>query len=171
MGGRGWRTRKEGASINNNNMFGLQQQQKRTFAQKNKELEAIKETAINLRRNRGMKTDEIPWDAPEKSVGEVLLGGGKSRKMFDWEFPYYLLMGGGFLLAIVGEWNRSDRRVLSWARDEAEERRRRRAEGLDVEIGHNYAPGGFIVNKEPKTWIKTVGGLRPVVVGGDEEEE
>ena len=88
--------------------------------------------------------------------------------MFDWEFPYYLLMGGGFLLAIVGEWNRSDRRILSWARDEAEERRRRRAEGLDVEFGHNYAPGGVVVNEEEKHWVKSVGIGRPHLAAEDE---
>jgi len=89
--------------------------------------------------------------------------------MADWEFPYYLLMGGGFLLAIVGEWNRSDRRVLSWARDEAESRRQRVADGLEVEVGHNYAPGGFIVNEEEKAWIKSVGSIPPRCVSAEED--
>lgn len=133
------------------------------------ELARVQAAARELRRNRGMKEDEVAWDAPEKSVGEVLLG-NESRKTFDWEFPYYLLMGGGFALAIAGEWMRADRRVLSWARDEAEERRRRRADGLEVEIGHNYAPGSVTVDgaMNDAAWVKNVAPSPPRLDVGED---
>jgi hypothetical protein len=133
------------------------------------EAAAIRATANSLRRNRGMKEDEVAWDKSEKSVGEVLLGTKGPKETYDWEFPYYLLMGGGFALAIAGEWMRSDRRVLSWARDEAEERRRRRADGLEVETGYNYAPGGPIVNTAEAHWIKTIGSTRSKKKTDEEE--
>ena len=126
----------------------------------NPDADAIRATANKLRSNRGMKKDEVAWDKSEKSVGEVLLGTKGPKETYDWEFPYYHLMGGGFALAIGGEWMRSDRRVLSWARDAAEERRRRRAEGLEVETGYNYAPGGPVVNQTDSFWIRSFGSGR-----------
>ena len=49
------------------------------------------------------------------------------------------MLAGGTAAAIALFWDRPNTRVTDWAKDEAEERVRRREAGLPVKYGVNYA--------------------------------
>jgi hypothetical protein len=98
--------------------------------------------------------DETPWNAPEPPF---LSEASRKAGWSDWEFSYYPLFFGGLALLFVGEAYRPDRRIESWARDEAEERNRREQRGEEVVLGHNYAAGQtgtrtIIGSQQPYEW-------------------
>lgn len=62
---------------------------------------------------------------------------GESRKWFYWEPSYYLVWAGLIFALVMGY--RAPETIQDWARDEAEERIRRRIQGQPVEYGYNYA--------------------------------
>jgi hypothetical protein len=104
------------------------------------ELEAAKAAALKLRNARGMKRDGVAWNDPAADAPFLKpRPPGLARE--DWEFSWYLLMGGSFVLLGLGEFYRPDKGPENWARDEAEERMRMEAAGETPERLHNYAPG------------------------------
>ncbi len=104
------------------------------------ELEAAKAAALKLRNARGIKRDAIAWnDAAADAPFLKPRPPGLARE--DWEFSWYLLMGGSFVILGLGEFYRPDKGPENWARDEAEERLRMEAAGEVPERLHNYAPG------------------------------
>eukprot|EP01138_Halocafeteria_seosinensis_P016292 gb/GECG01016622.1/.p1 GENE.gb/GECG01016622.1/~~gb/GECG01016622.1/.p1 ORF type:complete len:201 (+),score=26.19 gb/GECG01016622.1/:1-603(+) len=62
---------------------------------------------------------------------------GQSRQWFYWEPSYYLVWAGLIFALVMGY--RAPETIQDWARDEAEERIRRRIQGQPVEYGYNYA--------------------------------
>eukprot|EP00941_MAST-03F_sp_MAST-3F-sp1_P001704 g1704.t1 len=116
--------------------------------------DAVRAAAVAARQGRGMRTqDAEPWDAPEPPY---LSEACKKAGVQDWEPMYYSMFFGGLAILFIGEFYRPDRRIESWARDEAEERNRRVANGEDVVVGHNYAKGGdtriIVGSQQPYEW-------------------
>jgi hypothetical protein len=61
------------------------------------------------------------------------------RKIEGWEWSFFILAAAVLYGVVQMARKPSHTPIYDWARDEAEERLRRRLEGLPVEFGYNYA--------------------------------
>ena len=61
------------------------------------------------------------------------------RKITGWEISFFLLVGAIVWGGVAITRQPSQAPIYEWARDEAEERLRRRLQGMPVEFGYNYA--------------------------------
>ena len=75
------------------------------------------------------------------------LAAGETRKWAHWEGSYYAIWA-AIVLATVAYYNIPNTNPADWARDEAEERIRRRIQGLPVEYGVNYAALRFMAERQ-----------------------
>jgi len=64
---------------------------------------------------------------------------GESRKLDIWEIPFWIVVVCTLGLPLIVSNQRGSPSLYDWARDEAEERIRRRLDGKSVEYGYNYA--------------------------------
>lgn len=74
----------------------------------------------------------------EEEVVPRLFGEAPGRPTYSWEYPSYFIVFGGTILFTIINIYKPEMRIQAWAKDEAEERTRRRNAGLEVEFGHNY---------------------------------
>ncbi|KAA0147445.1 hypothetical protein FNF27_06694 [Cafeteria roenbergensis] len=70
-------------------------------------------------------------------LGEKPVRGG--RKIAGWEWSFIVFVGAIVWAGVAISKQPSQAPIYEWARDEAEERLRRRILGLPVEFGYNYA--------------------------------
>ena len=71
-------------------------------------------------------------------ISSLLQHHGQPRHLGEWEWTNFAVVTGCVLICAAYLY-RADSNPNSWARDEAEARRRRRADGKDVVFGVNYA--------------------------------
>lgn len=64
---------------------------------------------------------------------------GEQRKLEVWEIPFWIVVACTLGLPFIVSNTRGSPSLYDWARDEAEERIRRRLDGKTVEYGYNYA--------------------------------
>ena len=128
------------------------------------EQKQAQEIATRLRESRGMRSDAIFWSA---SSEPFLKPRAPGEKRADWEMPWFIIFGSAMGVLGLAEMYRPDTGPESWARDEAEERLHRRADGEDVERLHNYSPG--IVQTTTTRYVKSTDPFAAPRLDGDDE--